>query len=200
MPFVCPTEFTWTKEDGFEPVPVDQFVYISPPDYCGTIEPVRFSIVAPDVSPEPQQLETPTRKDRQRQYERSWQQFVAFMVPALREMGARRVYCRYDGGHDEGFAWLDHVEMRTGEKIDVDALSQHFTKPNGLTRFHDLGIESFADGLGWLCDHCVAMLLGESYGTGEYVMYGAFVIDLDECWIADDEGADPVVKNIAIAE
>ena len=33
--------------------------------------------------------------------------------------------------------------------------------------------------------------LGNGYGTREYSMYGAFVVDLDACTIVDDRNADP---------
>jgi hypothetical protein len=51
----------------------------------------------------------------------------------------------------------------------------------------------------WLCNEWAAMLLGDSYGTGEYSMYGAFTVDLEACTIADDPHADPIVENISIA-
>ena len=43
------------------------------------------------------------------------------------------------------------------------------------------------------------MLLGVSYGTGEYSMYGAFTVDLATCTITDDRETDPVVQNIRIS-
>ena len=53
--------------------------------------------------------------------------------------------------------------------------------------------------MGSLSNEWASLLLGESYGTGEYSMYGAFVVDLDKCTITDDPNADPVVQNIDIA-
>jgi hypothetical protein len=44
-----------------------------------------------------------------------------------------------------------------------------------------------------------SLLLGQSFGTGEYLMYGAFTVDLESCTITDDPNADPVVSNIEIA-
>jgi hypothetical protein len=50
-----------------------------------------------------------------------------------------------------------------------------------------------------LCNEWASMLLGDSYGTGEYSMYGAFAVDLEACTITDDRAADPIVENIQIA-
>jgi hypothetical protein len=44
------------------------------------------------------------------------------------------------------------------------------------------------------------MLLGKSYGTGNYSMYGAFTVDLETCMITDDPNAVPVVRDIEIAK
>jgi hypothetical protein len=52
----------------------------------------------------------------------------------------------------------------------------------------------------WLCSEWASMLLGDSYGTGEYSMYGAFTVDLVGCTITDDRDAEPVVQNIEIAK
>ena len=129
------------------------------------------------------------------------------MVPVLKELGVRRIYCRYDGGNDEGFAWLESMELRDGARIDGDARRdvQAQALLQATDRVKDSGAvtdEAFLanPGCGWLCDEWAMMLLGDSFGTGEYSMYGAFTVDLDACTISDDSNADPVVQNITIDE
>src|SRR5262245_6071452 len=115
MPFVHDeTKIKW-PDDGSEPPPPrpDQFVYLAPPELGGAREPVRFSIVWPDAATDEND---PSKK---------WpHQFLAIVVRALQEIGGQRAYCRYDGGHDEGFAWLDSIELRDGARIDTDEVVQ----------------------------------------------------------------------------
>ena len=40
-----------------------------------------------------------------------------------------RIYGRYDGGNDEGFAWLDHAITRDGRKLSRDDISATGLKP-----------------------------------------------------------------------
>jgi hypothetical protein len=148
-----------------------------------------------------------SRQHSQQRREQRRAQLIAVMVPALKEIGVRRVYCRYDGGNDEGFAWLESMEMCDGARIDGDARRdvQAQAVQRATDRVEGSGAttdEAFLANLGcdWLCDEWATMLLGNSYGTGEYSMYGAFTVDLDACTITDDTGADPVVQNITIAE
>ena len=135
----------------------------------------------------------------------------AIAIPELREIGVRRAYCRYDGGNDEGFSWLDSIEMRDDEWITGAELVQRLQKGQLLDKLCAADMLSRIDGMSdqqlledvidhWLGDEWAAMLLGESFGTGEYSMYGAFTVDLDACTIIDDRNADPIVQNIAIAE
>jgi hypothetical protein len=140
----------------------------------------------------------------------SRQRAIALSVAALRELDVRRLHCRYDGGNDEGFAWFDSAELRDGARLDPDALAQRLAEQKFLDRLITHGamtrIERFSEReqvafflRGQLCDEWATMLLGRSYGAGEYVMYGAFVVDLDDCTVIDDPKADPVVNNIEIA-
>ncbi len=141
------------------------------------------------------------------------QRLFSVMVPALQALGVRRAYCRYDGGHDEGFSWLDHYETQEGERIDADVLVRRLYE----TGIHDelcaAGFEDHMRGVSddqkmadikifvcdWLVEDWAWVLLG-SYGAGEYSMYGAFTVDLDECSVTDDSNARPIVQNIEIAE
>jgi len=140
------------------------------------------------------------------------QRIFAVVVPALRALGVQGAYCRYDGGNDEGFAWLDYYELQGGERIEEDALVQRLYESKIQDEFHAAGFVNHpksitsGDELSWLrmfmgqlSSEWASLLLGESYGTGEHSMLGAFTVDLDACTITDDSNADPVVQNIDIA-
>jgi hypothetical protein len=140
------------------------------------------------------------------------------MIPALREIGAQRIYCRYDGGHNEGWAWFDGLQLRDDARIDLDGVAQRLHETHVHTKLREAGFKlhdhySFRTGgqpsdrgalksvvNDWLCHDWASMLLGEGFGTGEYSMYGAFKVDLETCTITDDPDADPVVENIKIAQ
>jgi hypothetical protein len=219
MPFIYDeTEIEW-REDGFKPPPrADQFVYLSPLKYGGAPEPVRFSVAEPQQAAEPASApgEPPrwsveeVRRQHQKMQEERVQRTFAFAFPELRKVGVRRFYCRYDGGHDEGFSRLDRAEMANGERLDADALSRRLTEAGLLDKIYAAGLmrpsahfsdqellRQFLDD--WLANEWAIMLLGDGYGTGEYSMYGAFTVDLEACTIVDDRNADPVVENIVIA-
>jgi hypothetical protein len=225
MPFLYDeTDIEWPGDDDeSEPPPprADQFVYLSPPEYGGASEPVRFSIAEPQQAAEP--APTPdqpphsveeVRRRNEKSYEERRQRAFAIAVPELRKAGVLRLYCRYDGGNDEGFSWLDRAEMADGVRLDADALSQRLYDAGLLGRIYSAGImrpsaeisrrfpdrellREFLDD--WLVNEWAIMLLGGGFGTGEYSMYGAFTVDLEACTIRDDRNADPVVQNIHIA-
>jgi len=224
MPFIYDeTEIEWPEDDDdWEPPPprVDQFVYFSPPEFGGKPEPVRFSVVEPQQAaespPAPGEwpLSAEERELQQKSHEWRKQQAVALTVSELRKAGVQRLYCRYDGGNDEGFSWLDRAEMTDGARLDAGAISGRLTDAGLLDRICAAGImrpsadmsahfsdrellRQFLDD--WLVDEWAIMLLGGSYGTGEYSIYGAFSVDLEACTITDDRNADPVVENIEIA-
>jgi hypothetical protein len=136
------------------------------------------------------------------------QYMLALVVAALREIGVRRVYCRCDGGNDEGFAWLDHAETRSGERFAPDLLARRLAATKLLEHAVDAKLWhrrrlTRAQGLGDIADRafasdCAGRLLGGGFGTGRMLLYGAFTVDLDACTIVDDRNAEPVVRNIDI--
>jgi hypothetical protein len=73
---------------------------------------------------------------------------------------------------------------------DVMRRFDRFTDQQQLDHFFQNG----------LCNEWASMLLGKSYGTGNYSMYGAFTVDLETCMITDDPNAVPVVRDIEIAK
>jgi hypothetical protein len=222
MPYVYDeTEIEWPEDDGeWEPPPPrpDQFVYYAPADFLGSPEPVHFSVaeppqaveLAPAAPGEPPLSAEEQRRQREKARQERMQRAFALGVSALRKAGAQRLYCRYDGGNDEGFSWLDRAEMTDGARLDASALSGRLADAGLLDKIYATGMmrpsdhESGRQQLGFFLDceliyEWATMLLGSSYGTGEYSMYGAFTVDLEACTITDDRNADPVVENIEIA-
>ena len=129
----------------------------------------------------------------------------SIVVPALKAAGVRSVYCRYDGGNDEGFAWFDHYATVSGALVAADLVGEKLQEirigemlPKIVTNLpNEAGALGHYIG-GILSHYWSSMLLGSGFGTGEYVMYGAFIADLDKCTIIDDPKADPVVENIQV--
>jgi hypothetical protein len=255
MPFVYDeTQIEWPDDHSEPPLPrADQFMYLSPPEFAGVTEPVRFYIepvtdVAEGVlrrrryvwesMPEKlaetlpgimlhmllsrrRSLEEEVREQSRRHEERR-QRFFSVAIPELRNAGARLVYCRYDGGGDEGSCWLDGVEMRDGQQIHISPLIpllldarlvEKLTAVNVLP-FHGYPFtdslarrrynarpdqQKLEEVLRDLCNEWGSMLLGGAFGTGELSLYGAFAVDLETCTIIDDRHAEPIVRNIQIA-
>jgi hypothetical protein len=160
--------------------------------------------------PQPRSSYEEERRRREKAHEQRRQLFLAIAIPELREIGARRAYCRYDGGNDEGFAWLDSIEMQDGARIAPAELTRQLRKGQLLDKLYAADVMRRLDGVSdqqqlddfirdWLCTEWAVMLLGNGFGTGEYSMYGAFTVDLDACTIIDDPNADPIVQQIEIA-
>jgi len=219
MPFIYDeTQVEWPDDDTEPPPPRrDQFVYLPPPQFGGAREPVRFSVASFTgqsllLSPISWLLSRSSRASlaSHRQHASHRQRLLAVVVPELRQIGARRAYCRYDGGNDEGFCWFDSVEMEDSERITAAALVQRAWEAQLLDKLYAAEVMRPSDAISGqqqldvfvrytLCHEWASMLLGDRYGTGEYSMYGAFTVDLETCTITDDPGADPVVQNIRIA-
>lgn len=233
MPFVFDeSEVEYPEDDTDLPPPrADQFVYLPAPDYSGVRGEVRFSW-DPPVDPDgaqqggtrpkgiferffgawsgsaPQQSQSQEEVSRRILFRR--QQSFAVMIPLLRELGVRRVYCRYDGGSDEGFAWIDHAELAGGERLDLTTVVTRLAEPAMMRRIDEAGFaerparrsaqDHVKDVLElWVATEWAAMLLGAGYGTGEHSLYGAFTADLETGTITDDPAAAPVVQNITLA-
>lgn len=127
---------------------------------------------------------------------------AAQLATAMRELGAVRAYMRYDGGNDEGFAWFDHCVFKDGTTRDADRVAKDLEEKG----FH-VSMKTFGGGSAMreALDDIVATpwsvkLLGEGYGTGEYVMYGAFSVDLETGVAADDPNPAPVTRNLSFKE
>src|SRR5262245_791272 len=193
MPYVCEnSRLSWTADD--EPIPptASDFVYLPSAEFGGPAGPAK--------------LLTPTGSEPNGSDEFNDPQEDRAIHVALKAVGVAKVYCRYDGGNDEGFAWVDHVELQTGERLDTAALAKRLIE-NGFPVLKrapwqkDWPDEPLVQQMLDLClaVHCAAALLGgRGFGTGNYSMYGAFVADLVAETITDDPMAVPVVRDIEI--
>lgn len=228
--FVNNEDMDWPDEEIEVPPPrADQFMYLPVSEFTGNFDLVRFSVpaVAPSLGQEKPEATKRGFLERllgrrkpppaqpvysHEDYETRHQQLVAIMVPALRDFGIRQLYFRYDGGNDEGFAWLDHAVMRSEETVAADELVLRLSRTGLPKAVQVLGVVErsgvLPPGAGiirrllndWLAPDWAALLLGSGFGTGGYTMYGAFIVDLDDCTIVDDPNARPVVQNIILAE
>ncbi len=229
--YIPPPQFGGAREPvRFDVPPLSALAYPTEPE-----QPSRSRPLAPTEPPQEQkrsilarlvgqpapagalQRSDENRERAKREQAQRLERLLSIMIPALRQIGGRRVYCRYDGGHDEGWAWFDNLELQDGERVDLDALGQRLHDIQVQTSLRSAGFElrdvySMRTGASpsdqgalkglvedWLCHEWASMLLGGSFGTGDYSMYGAFTVDLETCTITDDPGADPIVENIRIA-
>jgi hypothetical protein len=122
---------------------------------------------------------------------------AARFAAALLALGALRAYVRYDGGNDEGFAWFDRCAMADGSTRDADQVAKDLeaagVKPAIQTWGNGTPTRNALDDI--LANPWAGKLLGEGYGTGEYVMYGACWVDLKSGLISDDADPAPVAQN-----
>lgn len=123
---------------------------------------------------------------------------AARFAAAMADLGAARAYMRYDGGNDEGFAWFDHCVFKDGSTRDADQLAKDLAAAGVKPRMQTWGGRSptrnALDDL--VASTWAVSLLGQGYGTGEYVMYGAFWVDLASGAVTDDPDPAPIVQNL----
>jgi hypothetical protein len=193
MPYVFDDSRLSSSEDE-EPIPpkAKDFEYMPATEFGG-----------PQGAAE---LRVPTGSEGVNNEEFSDPQEARALHLALIASGIAKVYCRYDGGHDEGFAWVAHAELATGERLDTWALATKLIANGVPVRKRwpyqrdwpdELLVQELLDyplAVNW----AAALLGGHGFGTGEYSMYGAFVADLVAGTITDDPMAGPVVRNIEI--
>jgi hypothetical protein len=111
MPYVCDnSRLDWTDDDEpIAPKP-SNFVYMPAKELGGPAGPARLRIPTGSEPYNDDELENP--------------QETRALHLALKASGVAKVYCRYDGGNDEGFAWVDHAELGSGERLDTAALAK----------------------------------------------------------------------------
>lgn len=122
---------------------------------------------------------------------------------ALVAKGFSSVYCRYDGGFDEGFAYFGHATAN-GVPFDpqelaallkdtplADALVASYPEPYQVELRAEMAAASpekqTLQALEDFADTMAAELLGQGYGTGDYSMRGQFTVDLLSGRIVDLE-------------
>jgi hypothetical protein len=185
MPYVCDnSRLNWTDDDGPIPPTAFDFLYLPAKELGGPSGPAK--------------LRTPTGSEANSS---------EALHLCLKASGVAKVYCRYDGGNDEGFAWMDHAELGSGEELDMAALAKRLIA-NGVSvrkrmPWHkdwsdERVIQEMLDfdlAVNW----AAALFGGHSFGTGNYSMYGAFAVDFVAETITDDPKANPVVRHIEIA-
>ncbi|MFH5803972.1 hypothetical protein [Alienimonas sp. DA493] len=99
------------------------------------------------------------------------------LIAKLRSLGYSAVRIQYDGGWDEGFAHFDAALAPEGTADDAKTVAARLDPADG-------DLEELAEGL-------AVRLLGQSYGTGEYEMFGAFTADLANGALTDLPDAEP---------
>lgn len=187
------------EDEDFDPflASPEAFQYLPPPEFGGPQGEVRVAVRPEQVGTiknGPSFLDQFKRNDPSlAESERS----AATVARALAKLGAVKAYIRYDGGNDEGFAWFSHCEMRDGTTLDADAVGRmidasSITPPSGFYPRMSMGqlLEEV------VAQSWAATLLGEGFGTGEYVMYGGFSVDLATGVVTDDMNPAPIVRNI----
>lgn len=134
----------------------------------------------------------------------------ALLLPCMHDIGLEKIYCRVDGGHDDGFSWVSHGILNNGKLLDAGRLC------NQLASSREFSVD-LRKRLGWNNDKrsdvtvirdtldidlCSLMwgpwLFGRAFGSGELTFYGAYTVDLSRGTIEEDPNPDPVVQHIAL--
>ncbi|MEL6979817.1 MAG: hypothetical protein AAGM38_14195 [Pseudomonadota bacterium] len=190
------------EEDEFGAPPAEDFEYLPPPDYLGGPSTVHFSVARAGSSA------TVTLTDGRAPGAAITTdgEALAFFLDLFEAQGVVMLCLRYDGGSDEGFAWVDSATRADGASVSravlIDWLRaaeiEPFLEPHAHPSFpREAAIDSLIDFT--LADPFCAALLGEGFGTGDYLLYGAVLLDWRAGRMSDDPNAEAVVKHIDIA-
>lgn len=193
-------------DEDFDPflAAPEAFQYVPAPEF-GPTDPVHVAVRGSSVgkiqnAPDAYERHVGERVQHNEDWTRKAESEAARFAEALVALGAQRAYLRYDGGGDEGFAWFDHCVMADGSMCDADELAKHLEAAAVVPTVQIWGgaspTRSALDDI--LASTWATTLLGEGYGTGEYVMYGAFWVDLETGLVTDDPNPAPIVRNIEL--
>jgi len=118
VPYVCEnSQLDWANDD--DPIPkVSDFAYVPTEEIGGSSGPAKLRIPTESEPNSSEEFENPRQ--------------ARALLLALKAAGVVKVYCQYDGGNDEGFAWVEHAELVTGERLDLIALGQRLIA-NGVS-------------------------------------------------------------------
>lgn len=134
-------------------------------------------------------------------WELEFHKVTALLIEAMVELGGVRLLLRYDGGHDEGFAWLEHCELADGTRLDSTQLQARIEQTQAFARIRtlmpDIPLEELLEIEA--CTFWIGLLLGEGFGTGSYFIYGSAVLDLATGEVKDVPQPDPVTRNFTLA-
>jgi hypothetical protein len=128
------------------------------------------------------------------------------MFDLLKAQQAVALKVRYDGGYDEGFSYPEAVlygdRMEAVEAFsnrlassEISKLVREATKQRSMwgnaAEFYGKATDDkvIMYALDELANDMATELLGQSYGTGEYQLYGEFTTDLNSGEITDFPGA-----------
>lgn len=186
--------------------PPEAFQYVPAPSF-GPAGPVYVAVNPSQVGkikhgPDAYERYAGKRPDWQDEFAKKAEAEAARFAAALAALGAKTVYARYDGGNDEGFAWFDHCVMADGSTRDADQIAKDLRASGVLPRLPVWGSNSpthnALDDI--LASTWAVYLLGRGYGTGEYVMYGAFSVDLTSGLVTDDVNPAPITRNLRLKD
>ncbi|MEM7748076.1 MAG: hypothetical protein AAF346_07475 [Pseudomonadota bacterium] len=213
MPFVCydKPDSAGYAETGDWPSPtLSEFEFVPAHAMCRATDAVRFNEFG-ELTSEP----NATLRGRAERYQpgsRSQSQNrFALLIPCMRDIGLEKIYCRIDGGPDDGFSWVSHAHLKGGQQVEPDALCDMLAESGAFTNELRalLGWESDVRSKTMVVrdtldvDLCSLTwgpwLFGHGFGRGLFRVYGAYVVDLVQGTIEEDTDADPVVQNITIA-
>lgn len=191
-------------DEDFDPftVPAAAFQYIPAPE-LGPRGPVYVAVDPAQVGriengPDAYERLVGERSRDQDEWAIKAEAEAARFAAALKALGATRAYARYDGGNDEGFAWFDHCLMADGSTRDADRLAKDLVEAGITPEIQTWGGHSPTRNAldDFVASTWAIKLLGQGYGTGEYVMYGAFWADLDTGLLTDDSDPAPITRNL----
>jgi hypothetical protein len=167
---------------------MEAFQYLTPPACGGPANPVHVAVRPTDIrrASDSSGAGAPQMRPGGGDWEDLGEVTGATFAAGMAALGAVRAYIRYDGGHDEGFAYFDHCVFKDGSVRNVERVAGDLEAADAV---------EFADAREMLsdvvADQWAVQLLGSGYGTGEYKMYGGFWVDLDTGLITDDPDASP---------
>jgi hypothetical protein len=195
-------------DEDFYPfeAPPEAFQYVPAPDF-GPAGPVYVAVNPSQVGkiergPDAFERFAGKRPDWRDEFAKKAEAEAARFAAALAALGAKTVYARYDGGNDEGFAWFDHCVMADGSTRDADQVAIDLEAAGISTSLRTWGGKSPTRNAldDFMATTWAVHLLGRGYGTGEYVMYGAFSVDLTSGLVTDDINPAPITRNLRFKE
>lgn len=198
-----PVDFDALSDALPEPI-YSEPVYLPPPEFGGHTEPARFR--DPETG-EPLPL-TETWGQRDTDYlDGSRRELLTLFLKVAAERGVVALRCPYNGGHDEGFARLDWIELEDGTRVDGDrfvdrvldgAMRNRFEALGRAQGMHTRGFDPLRD----VFRHelpltFVLYLMSPSYGTAQDSSYGAAIVDIAAGTVRDDRDVmtHPVISD-----